>query len=113
MRTRSSASGKKGNRGNKKASPRGKRVKYELSPLEIISRILKNPKDIDNVRSLTAKNVLYVSLNYSNPDLKKIMPWCGTSHGPESIVKTFVDVGKFWRVESFLKEVIFTDAENV
>jgi len=22
--------------------------------------------------------VTYVSLNYSNPDLHKVMPWCGT-----------------------------------
>ena len=60
-------------------------AKYELSPLEIINGILENPKDSENVRSLTTKDVTYVSLNYRNPDLKRIMPWCGTSLGPESI----------------------------
>ena len=58
-------------------------VKYELSPLQIINGILENPKDIEKVRSLTTKDVTYVSLNYRNPDLKRIMPWCGTSLGPE------------------------------
>jgi uncharacterized protein len=85
----------------------------ELNALDVMNRILQNPKDIENVRSLTTKDVTYVSLNYSNPDLKKIMPWCGTSKGPESIVKTFVDVGRFWKVNSFEKEAIFTDGENV
>jgi hypothetical protein len=85
----------------------------EPTPLVVINRILDNPKDIANVRSLTTGDVTYVSLNYSNPDLKKIMPWCGTSKGPESIVKTFVDVGRFWTIESFEKEAQFTDGENV
>jgi len=96
-----------------KNSQRSKDVKYDPSPMEIINRILENPKDIKNVRSLTTKDVTYVSLNYSNPDLKKIMPWCGTSHGPQSIVKTFVDVGRFWKVKSFEKEAMFSDGENV
>jgi hypothetical protein len=96
-----------------KSSKRREDVKYDPSPMEIINRILENPKDIKNVRSLTTKDVTYVSLNYSNPDLKKIMPWCGTSHGPQSIVKTFVDVGRFWKVKSFEKEAMFSDGENV
>ena len=96
-----------------KSSQRRKDVKYDPSPMEIVNRILENPKDIKNVRSLTTKDVTYVSLNYSNPDLKKIMPWCGTSHGPQSIVKTFVDVGRFWKVKSFEKEAMFSDGENV
>jgi len=62
----------------KNGSQRSQGIAYELSPLEIINGILENPKDIKNVRSLTSKDVTYVSLNYSNPDLKKIMPWCGT-----------------------------------
>src|SRR6516164_6582114 len=89
------------------------RIDYEPSPLDVINGILENPKDIKNVRTLTTKDVTYVSLNYSNPDLKKVMPWCGTSYGPESIVKTFVDVGRFWKVISFKREAIFSDGENV
>ena len=97
----------------KNGSRRKQAIEYELSPIDIINGILENPKDIKNVRSLTSKDVTYVSLNYSNPDLKKIMPWCGTSYGPESIVKTFVDVGRFWKVMSFKKEAMFSDGENV
>ena len=72
-----------------------------LSPTEILSAILDKPTAIDHVRSLVTPDVTYVSLNYSNPDLKKIMPWCGTSRGPESIVKTFLDVGRYWQVQAF------------
>ena len=97
----------------KNGSQQSQGVKYELSPLDIINAILNNPKDLKNVRSLTTQNVSYVSLNYSNPDLKKVMPWCGTSYGPESIVKTFVDVGRFWKIKSFKKEAMFSDGENV
>jgi uncharacterized protein len=97
----------------KNRSQRNRGIEYELGPLDVINGILENPKDIKNVRSLTTKDVTYVSLNYSNSDLKKVMPWCGTSYGPESIVKTFVDVGRFWKVTSFKKEAIFTDGENV
>src|SRR6516225_9012136 len=78
-----------------------------MSPMEILSAILENPKDIDHVRSLVTPDVTYVSLNYSNPDLKRIMPWCGTSYGPESIVKTFVDVSRYWDVQSFEPEALF------
>jgi uncharacterized protein len=77
------------------------------SPTEILSAILKNPTDIEHVRSLVTTDVTYVSLNYSNPDLKRIMPWCGTSHGPESIVKTFVEVSRYWKVLSFEPEALF------
>src|SRR6516165_486841 len=85
----------------KKNGSQKQSVQYELSPIDIVNGILENPKDLKNVRSFTAKDVTYVSLNYNNPDLKKIMPWCGTSYGPEAIVKTFVDVGRFWKMESF------------
>lgn len=78
-----------------------------LSPTEVLSSILKNPTDIEHVRSLVAPDVTYVSLNYDNPDLKKIMPWCGTSRGPESIAKTFVDVSRYWEVQSFETEALF------
>lgn len=78
-----------------------------LSATEVLSSILKNPTDIEHVRSLVTPDVTYVSLNYDNPDLKKIMPWAGTSQGPESIVKTFIDVARYWEVQSFEPEALF------
>ncbi len=77
------------------------------SSTEVLSAILANPTDIDHVRSLVTADVVYVSLNYDNPDLKKIMPWAGTSRGPQCIVQTFKDVGRFWDVQSFEREALF------
>jgi uncharacterized protein len=74
---------------------------------EILSAILEKPTDLDHVRSLVTPDVTYVSLNYNNPDLKKIMPWAGTSRGPERIVQTFRDVARFWEVVSFEAEALF------
>jgi len=78
-----------------------------LTPTEVLSSILEKPTDIDHVRALVAPDVTYVSLNYDNPDLKRIMPWAGTSRGPESIVKTFVDVGRYWEIQSFEPGALF------
>jgi ketosteroid isomerase-like protein len=78
-----------------------------LSSTAVLSAILANPTDIDNVRSLVTEDVEYVSLNYDNPDLKRIMPWAGTSRGAQSIVQTFEDVGRFWNVQSFERDALF------
>jgi uncharacterized protein len=78
-----------------------------LSSTEVLSAILENATDLDRVRSLVTPDVTCVSLNYDNPDLRKIMPWAGTSRGPESIVKTFVDVARYWQIQSFEPEAVF------
>ncbi|GGD40154.1 nuclear transport factor 2 family protein [Aureimonas glaciei] len=83
-----------------------------MTAVEVMKAILGNPKDIDNVSNLTTHDVVYVSLNYSNPELKRVMPWCGTAHGPEAIVKTFVDVERFWSIEAFEPEAAFGDGTN-
>ena len=83
-----------------------------LKPSEVLQNILKNPKDLAHVQSLVADDVTYVSLNYQDADLHKIMPWCGTSRGAEAIVKTFIDVGRFWEIVSFDPEAIFGDDEH-
>jgi uncharacterized protein len=82
-------------------------------PKQIVKTVLHAVRDPAIVREFCAPDVTYVSLNYSNPDLRKIMPWCGTSRGPEAIIKTFQDVGAFWTIDSFTPEEIFGEAENV
>jgi uncharacterized protein len=83
------------------------------SPKEIVQTLLQSVRDPNVVKELCALDVTYVSLNYSNPDLHKIMPWCGTSHGAEAIIKTFHDVAEFWAIDSFTPEEIFGEAGNV
>lgn len=40
--------------------------------------------DPDVVNRVVAPDATYVSLNTENPELNKIMPWAGTSHGPQA-----------------------------
>ena len=82
-------------------------------PKEIVQSLLESIHDPDVVRALCASDVTSVSLNYSNPDLNKVMPWCGTGHGVDAISKTFRDVARYWRIDSFTPEVIFGEGENV
>jgi uncharacterized protein len=82
-------------------------------PKEIVRALLGGVRDPKLVKELCSPDVTYVSLNYSNPDLHKIMPWCGTGRGPEAISKTFHDVAEFWDIDSFSPEVIFGEGENV
>jgi uncharacterized protein len=83
------------------------------SASEVLSAILEKPTDLGHVQSLVTDDVTYVSLNYDHPNLTSIMPWCGThAHaGPESIVKTFVDVGRYWEVIAFEPEAVFGAGE--
>jgi uncharacterized protein len=78
-----------------------------MTPIDVVRAILADPKSLANVKKLTAPDVPYGSLNCDNPDLKRVMPWCGTGRGPEAIVQTFVDVGRYWAVESFDLGTVF------
>ena len=44
------------------------------SNVEVVKAILDNPTDLASVRALVAPDATYVSLNYDNPELKKLMP---------------------------------------
>ncbi len=83
------------------------------TPIEIVQALLNDRKNLDVVRTLCTPDVTYVSLNYSNPDLHKSMPWCGTYHGPEAIVSTFIRVEEYWTLDDFRPEAMFGDQEHV
>jgi uncharacterized protein len=82
-------------------------------PKVVVQTLLQSVRDPKVVRDLCAPDVTYVSLNYSNPDLHKIMPWCGTGQGADAIIKTFHDVAEFWSIDSFTLETTFGEGENV
>ena len=83
------------------------------SSVEVIQKFLKGNTDIEVVRELCTPDVVYVSLNYSNPELARSMPWCGTHPGAEAIVSTFARVGNYWSVDDFSPEAIFGDDQYV
>jgi hypothetical protein len=53
------------------------------TPTEVVRQFLASTTNPTIVKSLVAEDATYVSLNYDNPDLKKIMPWTGTGKGPQ------------------------------
>lgn len=84
-----------------------------MTPVEVVNRLLSNPLDIDNVRSLTTPNVNYVSLNKSHPDLTRILPWAGDHHGPDEIVKAFQGIYTMWEPVGFEVKAAFGQGEDV
>lgn len=77
------------------------------TPLELAQALLSNPTSIEHVRSLTTEDVTYVSLNFDNPELRKVLPWAGTNRGPQSIVDVFNGIGRVWETKAFeIRDVI-------
>ena len=77
------------------------------SPAGVLRTLLANPRELANVKSVTTADVTYVSLNEDNPELKRYLPWTGTSKGPEAIVRAFEGIGRAWETKAFeVREVI-------
>ena len=84
-----------------------------MKPKDTVQALLNDIRNPNTVRDLCVQDVTYVSLNDSNPELHKIMPWCGTGHGVDAISKTFREVSEYWGIDSFIPEAIFGEDENV
>jgi ketosteroid isomerase-like protein len=84
----------------------------EASPLAVLHKILSNPSDLNFVKQYTTDDFTYVSLNYENPELKKIMPWAGTTQGTEGLVQTFIDVSRYWTVNDFQIQDTFENKDG-
>ncbi|WP_419828476.1 nuclear transport factor 2 family protein [Methylobacterium sp.] len=69
--------------------------------VETVLALLADAANPSTVAELVAPDATYVSLNYDNPDLKRIMPWCGSHSGAQSIVETFVNVNRHWEILAF------------
>jgi uncharacterized protein len=83
-------------------------------PVEVVQQVLANLTKADVLNDLIADDATYISLNYEDKDLKKILPWAGTSKGPSAFIDTFPKgVLKYWVVESFDVKEIFGTGENV
>lgn len=85
-----------------------------LTPAEMLNQLLQNTDKPDVIRSLVAPDATYVSLNQTDKDLHRIMPWTGTHDrsGPQAIIDTFAGIAKFWKIEAFEVDQLFGDAEH-
>ena len=82
-------------------------------PVDVVRAILADPTNPEVVHRLMAPDATYVSLNYDNPELKRIMPWAGTQTGPDALLSTYTRVGSYWANEGFEIEDVFGAGESV
>jgi hypothetical protein len=83
------------------------------SPIEVVGQWLQNLLDPDVVNSVVAPDATYVSLNSVNPELSKIMPWAGTSHGPQAFLDNLGAMFTRWENQAFNVSTMFASDENV
>ena len=83
------------------------------TPLELVRTLLSNPTNIEHVRSLTTEDLTYVSLNFKNPELHKVLPWAGTNRGPQSLVDAFNGIGRVWETKAFEVRDVLVNEHSV
>jgi uncharacterized protein len=94
----------------------GRKMKNQkMTPTEVVREVLKDPINEEHVKPYIGPGFKYVSLNYKNDDLKKVLPWAGTHEGEgyRALTDTFKGVSAHWSVDKFEPEAAFDDGENV
>src|SRR5580700_3970976 len=84
-----------------------------ISPIDVVGQWLKNLVDPEVINNLVASDATYVSLNTENAELNKIMPWAGTSFGPQAFLKNLSGMFSRWDNEAFNVTTMFASDENV
>ena len=67
----------------------------------VLQHLLQNTTSLKVLRQLMTPDVTYVSLNFDNPELKKIEPWAGTHKGPQELADVFVAIQRCWKTLDF------------
>lgn len=84
------------------------------TPLETVQLFLANTTNPDVMRPIISSDATYISLNFNNAELQKILPWTGTHYeGAEAFVNTFAGVNEFWTIQAFEVQDIFSEGEKV
>ena len=83
------------------------------NPIEVVGEWMQHLLDPDVVNRLVAPDATYVSLNTDNPELNEIMPWAGTSHGPQAFLDNLSTMFTRWENQAFNVTTMFASGENV
>jgi ketosteroid isomerase-like protein len=83
------------------------------SPIQVVGRWLQNLLDPEVINSVVASDATYVSLNTENPELTRIMPWAGTSRGPQAFLGNLSEMFTRWENQAFKVTTMFSSDENV
>jgi len=84
-----------------------------VDPIEVVGEWLQDLLDPGVVNRLVASEATYVSLNTEDAELRKIMPWAGTSRGPQAFVDNLGNMFTRWENQAFNVNEIFASGENV
>ena len=83
------------------------------SPIEVVGQWLQNLLEPDVINRLVAPDATYVSLNTEDAELSKIMPWAGTSRGPQALLDNLGKMFTRWENQAFNVTTMFASGENV
>jgi hypothetical protein len=67
----------------------------------VLQELLQNTSNLTVLRQLMTPEATYVSLNFDNPELKRVMPWTGTHTGPLALADVFGAIQRFWKTLDF------------
>ena len=91
---------------------RDKEADMSASPIEVVGKWLENLLDPDFVNRVVAPDATYVSLNTEDAELNKIMPWAGTSHGPQAFLDNLGAMFSRWENQAFNVTTMFAWART-
>ena len=67
----------------------------------VLQQLLQNTSNLEVLQQLMTPDATYVSLNFDNPELKRIMPWTGTHKGPQALLEVFTAIQRYWKTLDF------------
>jgi ketosteroid isomerase-like protein len=67
----------------------------------VLQQLLQNTSNLKVLQQLMTPDATYVSLNFDNPELKRIEPWTGTHRGPQALFDVFAAIQRFWKTLDF------------
>ena len=67
----------------------------------VLQEVLQNTTNLKVLRQLVTPDATYVSLNFDNPELKKVEPLTGTHKGPQALSDVFAAIQRFWKTLDF------------
>lgn len=84
------------------------------SNVESVRELLNNPMNESIINRLMAPESTYMSLTFSNSELRKLMPWAGThQNGREGVLYTFRTLNEFWTIPEFDMVDLFGSGDDV
>ena len=69
--------------------------------IAVLQQLLQNTSNLKVLQQLMTPDATYVSLNFDNPELKKVEPWTGTHKGPQALSDVFAAIRRFWKTLDF------------